>query len=140
MVSTSKKRSSIRSSEGGETSANYMIKEAGKNNTMRNKSTQKDSVVGRFKQKVKGVKDKVVDNVDKTAAATTRKAKSTVNNSINNRGRKYEKGSADTETPRVRDPTKEYEAKEPMSPAKIKQHKPTAVRRNASDQKIIELE
>ena len=41
---------------------------------------------------------------------------------------------------RVRDPTKEYEAKEPMSPAKIKQHKPTAVRRNASDQKIIELE
>ena len=100
MVSTSKKRSSIRSSKGGETSANYMIKGAGKNNTMRNKSKQKDSVVGRFKKKVKGVKDKVVDSADKTAAATTRKAKSTANNSTNNRGRKYEKGSPDTETPK----------------------------------------
>ena len=30
------------------------------------------------------------------------------------------------------DPTREYEANEPMSPAKIKEHEPTAVRRDSS--------
>jgi hypothetical protein len=34
--------------------------------------------------------------------------------------------------------SKEYEEKEPMSPAKIREHEPTSVRRDASDQRIIE--
>lgn len=130
MVSTSKRKDSTQSSKGGEVSANYMIKGAGRSKTMKSKSTQKDSVVGKLKKKVKGVKDKVVDSADKTAAATTRKVQSTTDNPTNNRGRKYEEGSTSTGLHKVRGPTKEYEAKEPMSPAKIKQHKPTAVRRN----------
>ena len=33
---------------------------------------------------------------------------------------------------------KNIDEKEPMSPAKIKQHEPTAVRRDPNDQKIVE--
>ena len=51
--------------------------------------------------------------------------------------REYEQGS-DTMTSRTKDPLQEYDEKEPMSPAKIKQHEPTAVRRDPSNQKIIE--
>ena len=51
---------------------------------------------------------------------------------------KYEEGFADTQSKRTKDPTKEYDAKEPMSPAKIKQHEPTAVSRDPNDQKIVE--
>ena len=39
---------------------------------------------------------------------------------------------------RTKDSTQEYDEKEPMSPAKIKQHEPTAVRRDPTDQKILE--
>ena len=41
----------------------------------------------------------------------------------------FEEGTAGTKSGRKNDPTKEYEANEPMSPAKIKEHEPTAVRR-----------
>jgi hypothetical protein len=37
-----------------------------------------------------------------------------------------------------KDPTQEYDEKEPMSPSKIKQHEPTAVRGGRSDQNIVE--
>jgi hypothetical protein len=52
--------------------------------------------------------------------------------------RKYEEGAAGTKTDRKKDPTKEYDEKEPMSPAKIREHEPTAVSRDSSDQKITE--
>ena len=41
----------------------------------------------------------------------------------------FEEGAAGTKTQRKGDPTKEYEANEPMSPAKISEHEPTAVKR-----------
>jgi hypothetical protein len=41
----------------------------------------------------------------------------------------FEEGAAGTKTQRKDDPTKEYEANEPMSPAKISEHEPTAVKR-----------
>jgi hypothetical protein len=47
--------------------------------------------------------------------------------------------STDSERQGTKDPTQEYDEKEPMSPAKIKQHEPTAVSRDPSDQKIVEL-
>ena len=50
--------------------------------------------------------------------------------------REYEEGAAGTKTDRKKDSTKEYDEKEPMSPAKIREHEPTAVSRDASDQKI----
>ena len=49
-----------------------------------------------------------------------------------------EEGAAGTTYRRAKDPTQEYDEKEPMSPAKIKQHEPTAVHRDPSDQKIVE--
>ena len=52
--------------------------------------------------------------------------------------REYEEGAAGTRTDRKKDPLKEYDEKEAMSPAKIKEHEPTAVKRDPSEQKIVE--
>ena len=54
--------------------------------------------------------------------------------SSNEQDRGYEEGAAGTRTDRKKDSTQEYDEKEPMSPAKIKQHEPTAVSRDPSDQ------
>src|ERR671918_1419575 len=51
---------------------------------------------------------------------------------------KYEEGVPGTEAGRKDDPLTSYREKEPMTPAKIKEHEPTAVRRDSSDQKIVE--
>ena len=50
----------------------------------------------------------------------------------------YEEGAPGTETGRKEDPLKEYREKEAMTPAKEKEHEPTAVKRDPSDQKIVE--
>ncbi len=49
----------------------------------------------------------------------------------------YEEGAAGTEKKRKDDPLKEYGDKEPMTPAKEKEHEPTAVKREMSE-KITE--
>jgi len=59
----------------------------------------------------KKVKDKIVDVKDKAVGSDNKE-----------NGASY---TSSTES----DPTREYEANEPMSPAKIKEHEPTAVRR-----------
>ena len=58
--------------------------------------------------------------------------------SSNEQERQYEEGAAGTRSDRKKDPLKESDEKEPMSPAKIKEHEPTAVRRDPNDQKIAE--
>lgn len=58
--------------------------------------------------------------------------------SSNEQERQYEEGAAGTRSDRKKDPLKESDVKEPMSPAKIKEHEPTAVRRDSNDQKIVE--
>jgi hypothetical protein len=50
---------------------------------------------------------------------------------------KYEEGAPGTETGRKDDPLISYREKEPMTPAKIKEHEPTAVRREMTE-KIVE--
>jgi hypothetical protein len=52
--------------------------------------------------------------------------------------RQYEEGAGGTEVGRKDDPLKESRSKEPMTPAKIKEHEPTAVKRDPSDQNIVE--
>ena len=52
--------------------------------------------------------------------------------------REYEDGAQGTEKGRKEDPLKEYRDKEPMTPAKIAEHEPTAVKRDPSDQKIVD--
>jgi hypothetical protein len=49
----------------------------------------------------------------------------------------YEEGAAGTEKKRKDDPLKEYREKEAMTPAKEKEHEPTAVKREMSE-KITE--
>ncbi len=49
----------------------------------------------------------------------------------------YEEGAAGTEKKRKDDPLKEYREKEAMTPAKEKEHEPTAVNREMSE-KITE--
>lgn len=51
--------------------------------------------------------------------------------------REFEEGAAGTETSRDEDPLNEYREKEAMTPAKIKEHEPTAVKREMTE-KIVE--
>jgi hypothetical protein len=83
-------------------------------------------IADKVKEKVKDAKDKVVGTADKATNTTTR-----------SQSREYE-GTSDTTVDRTKDPTQEYDEKEPMSPAKIREHEPTAVSRDPSDQKIVE--
>lgn len=48
--------------------------------------------------------------------------------------REYEEGAQGTEKGRREDPTKEYREKEPMTPAKIKEHEPMAVKREMTEE------
>ena len=72
-------------------------------------------IAKKVKEKIVDVKDKAVDVKDKAIGSEHADDKEVIYTSS-------------TES----DPTREYEAKEPMSPAKIKEHEPTAVRRDSS--------
>jgi hypothetical protein len=82
------------------------------------------------------VKEKLKDAKDKVASTTNESIGGGPSSSTGGQGRN--EGFAGTESTRTKDPTKEYDEKEPMSPAKIKQHEPTAVRRDPSEVNIVE--
>ena len=75
----------------------------------------------KVKEKVKDAKDKVV--------GTAKEAKEGVSSTKNEQG---------TEVGRKDDPLTEYRSKEAMTPAKEKEHEPTAVSRDPRSQKIVE--
>lgn len=50
--------------------------------------------------------------------------------------KEYEEGAAGTNKERKSDPLKEYSDKEPMTPAKLNEGEPTAVKRDPNDQNI----
>ena len=56
---------------------------------------------------------------------------------MSDQDRSYEEGAPGTETKRKDDPLKEYREKEAMTPAKEKEHEPTAVKREMTE-KITE--
>ncbi len=58
------------------------------------------------------------------------------NSNGNNEEREFEEGAAGTNKERKSDPLKEYSDKEPMTPAKINEGEPTAVKRDPNDQRI----
>jgi len=62
----------------------------------------------------------------------------TDNSESNTEDREFEEGAAGTIKDRKNDPLKEYSEKEAMTPAKIKEHEPTAVKRDPNDQTIVE--
>jgi hypothetical protein len=93
-------------------------------------------VADKFKQKLTGAKNKVKGTADKT----TSKAKegvssstSTTKSRTNQQSRRFEEGGPGTEIGRKDDPLTEYREKEPMTPAKIKEHEPTAVKREMNE-------
>jgi|SRR5215208_6335094 len=81
-------------------------------------------IMKKLKRTVTGAKDKV-----KGAREVTQKkmASSSGDSGV------YEQGAAGTETAIKDDPLTEYREKEPMTPAKIKGHEPTAVRREMTE-------
>jgi hypothetical protein len=106
-------------------------------NTLSHNILTMTGIAGKIKEKVKGAKDKVVGTAEK-ATKTTKKSVSSTKTTTESQGRKYEQGAKGARVDRTKDPTQEYDEKEPMSPAKIKQHEPTSVRRDPSGQKIVE--
>ena len=52
---------------------------------------------------------------------------------MSDQDREYEEGAPGTETKRKDDPLKEYREKEAMTPAKIKEHEQTAVKREMTE-------
>ena len=85
----------------------------------------------KVKEKVTGAKDKVMGSSDENTSSES-------STSSSGQGRQFEEGGAGTEAGRKEDPLTEYREKEAMTPAKIKEHEPTAVKRDLSDQKIVE--
>ena len=84
-----------------------------------------------------GGKDKVMDAGeavrDKMATDSSTERTST----DSRRSAEYKEDVPPTDTQRKDDPLKSYKEKEPMTPAKIKEHEPTAVKREMTE-KIVE--
>jgi hypothetical protein len=99
-------------------------------------------VVEKVKKTVTNAKDKVMDVGDKakdTVTGTSNDRNTTKERtSYSSRGTgAYEQGAAGTDTGIEDDPLTSYREKEPMTPAKIKEHEPTAVKREMTE-KIVE--
>src|SRR5919202_4569131 len=96
----------------------------------------KDKVASTTKEGASTTKEKMTDAKDK-ATSTTKETVGRVSSSSTGGGggqtSKFEEGGAGTEVGRKDDPLTEYREKEPMTPAKIKEHKPTAVKREMSE-------
>ena len=102
----------------------------------------KDKVESTTKEGASTTKDKMTDAKDKVTSTTKETVGSGVSSSSTSSGggrtSKFEEGGPGTEVGRKDDPLTEYREKEPMTPAKIKQHEPTAVRRDPSELNIVE--
>ena len=86
------------------------------------------------KNKVKGATDKTTSKAKEGVSSPTASSKSRTNQP----SRRFEEGGPGTEVGRKDDPLTEYREKEPMTPAKIKEHEPTAVKRDPSELNIVE--
>ena len=89
-------------------------------------------ITKKVKEKIKGTKDKAKDKV----TSTKENVSSTSFSSIKQE-REFEEGRVGTEVGRKEDPLTSYREKEPMTPAKVKEHEPTAVKREMTE-KITE--
>ena len=76
-------------------------------------------ITDKVKEKVKDIKDKVVETKDKVTDTT----KDTIRDTSGDGTKVSTKG----------DSTREYETREPMAPSKIKEHEPTAVKREMTE-------
>ena len=88
------------------------------------------------KEKMTGAKEKVASTTKETVGRASSSTSSTGDGG--GQTSKFEERAPGTEIGRKDDPLTEYREKEPMTPAKIKQHEPTAVRRDPSELNIVE--
>jgi len=88
------------------------------------------------KEKMSGAKDKVASTTKETVGHAS--SSTTSGRGSSGQTSKFEEGGPGTEIGRKDDPLTEYREKEPMTPAKIKEHEPTAVRRDPSEINIVE--
>ena len=100
-------------------------------------------IIDKVKEKAKDAKDAVVDTTKGVAGKTQdtvspSSSSSQSPESSTGQDRRYEEGGPGTEVQRGDDPLTEYREKEAMTPAKIKEHEPTAVKRDPSDQIITQ--
>jgi hypothetical protein len=102
----------------------------------------KDKVASTTKKGTSTTKEKMTDAKDKVASTTKETVSRGSSSTKSSRGAgqtsKFEEGGPGTEIGRKDDPLTEYRDKEPMTPAKIKEHEPTAVRRDPSELDIVE--
>ena len=94
-------------------------------------------IIEKVKETVTGAKDKVKDVGETTKDKVTSSTSSKDTSSSSRGSAAYEQGAAGTEVGINDDPLTSYREKEPMTPAKIKEHEPTAVKREMSE-KITE--
>jgi hypothetical protein len=99
----------------------------------------KDKVSSTTKEGAEATKGKMTDAKDKVTS-TTKETVGGVSSSSTGGGQtsKFEEGGHGTEIGRKDDPLTEYREKEPMTPARIKEHEPTAVKRDPSELNIAE--
>src|SRR5918996_3243531 len=93
-----------------------------------------------IKDKLKGVKDKVMgagEDAKDTVTGRDRTDDNRYSSSTSSGTGAFEEGAPGTERGRKDDPLTSYRDKEPMTPAKIKEHEPTAVKREMTE-KIAE--
>jgi hypothetical protein len=96
-------------------------------------------IFDKIKEKLMGGKDKAMDTGEAARDKMTTD-RSTERTSTGSRSStEYKEDVPRTDTGRKDDPLKSYEEKEPMTPAKIKEHEPTAVKREMTE-KIVEPE
>jgi hypothetical protein len=101
----------------------------------------KDKVANTTKEGAEATKEKMTDAKDKVASTTKETVGGGVSSTSSTGGgqtSKFEEGGPGTEIGRKDDPLTEYREKEPMTPAKIKEHEPTAVKRDPSELNIVE--
>jgi uncharacterized protein YjbJ (UPF0337 family) len=102
-----------------------------------------ESMLNNISEKIEDAKEKVEDKTKEIAGKSKHTIESKIHSSSSNsssnssnQDREYEEGIAGTNTERKSDPLTQYSDKEPMTPAKISEHEPTAVKRDPSDQQI----
>jgi hypothetical protein len=108
----------------------------GKNESFMSKALRfaRSMIMGKIMEKVKGTVTGAKDKVKGVGEATKNKVASSTSSAD---GGVYEQGAAGTETSIKDDPLTSYREKEAMTPAKIKEYEPTAVKRKMTE-KIVE--
>jgi hypothetical protein len=89
------------------------------------------NITDKVKEKLKDAKDKVTSTTKETVAGVS--SSSSTSSGGSEQSSRFEEGGPGTEIGTKDDPLTEYREKEPMTPAKIKEHEPTAVKRGMTE-------